>query len=82
VSLAISTKGHKASSEEAFIITITKLATGSSYTSLMEVFSVTTDTFISRVFKTTIQLLDSEADGVYMAIAFSVGFICFLGSRR
>jgi hypothetical protein len=43
VSLAISTKGHKASSEEAFIITVTKLATGSSNTSLMEVFGVSTD---------------------------------------
>jgi hypothetical protein len=64
VSLAISTKGDKASSEEAFIITITKLATGSSNTSLMEVFGVTTDTFISRVFKTTIQLLDNKCDGI------------------
>jgi hypothetical protein len=64
MSLAISTKGHKASSEEAFIITITELATGSSNTSLMEVFGVSMDTFISRVFKTTVELLDNKADGV------------------
>jgi hypothetical protein len=37
VFLTISTRGHKASSEEAFIITATKLATGRSNTSLMEV---------------------------------------------
>jgi hypothetical protein len=64
VSLASSTKGHKASSEEAFIITITKLATGRSNTSLMEVFGVTADTFISIVFKTTIQLLENKCDGI------------------
>jgi len=51
VSLTILTKGHKASSEEAFIITPTELATSSTSTSLVEVFGATTDTFISRVFK-------------------------------
>jgi hypothetical protein len=51
VMFSISPKGHKASSEEAFIITITKLATSRSSTSLMEVFGATTDTFISRVYK-------------------------------
>jgi hypothetical protein len=60
VSLTISTRGHKASSEEAFIITVT----GRTITSLMEVFGATTDTFISRVFKKTIQLLGNKADGV------------------
>jgi hypothetical protein len=64
VSLTISTRGHKASSEEAFIITLTKLATGSTSTSLVEVFGATTDTFISRVFKETIHLLDNKADGL------------------
>ena len=51
VSLTILTKGHKASSEEAFIITPTELATTSTSKSLVEVFGATTDTFISRVFK-------------------------------
>jgi hypothetical protein len=46
------------------IITITKLATGRTNTSLMEVFGVVTDTFISRVYKKTIEVLDNEADGV------------------
>jgi hypothetical protein len=49
LNFVISTKGHKASSEEAFILTLTKLAAGSSNTSLMEVFGVSMDTFISRV---------------------------------
>jgi hypothetical protein len=64
VTLAISTRGHKASSEEAFIITLTKLATGSTSTTLIKVFGATTDTFISRVFKTTVELLDNKADGL------------------
>jgi len=64
VTLNISTRGHKASSEEAFIITLTKLATGSTSTSLVEVFGATTDTFISRVYSTTIALLDNKADGL------------------
>jgi hypothetical protein len=34
----MSTRGHKASSEEAFIITLTKLATGRTSTSLVEAF--------------------------------------------
>ncbi len=38
LTFTISTVGHLASSEEALIITLTKLATGSTNTSLMEVF--------------------------------------------
>ncbi len=60
----ISTVGHKASSEEAFLITIMKLATGRTNTSLMEVFGIITDTFISRVYKYTLVVLDNMADGV------------------
>ncbi len=37
----ISTRGHKASTEEAFIITITKLAAGRTSESLMDVFGDT-----------------------------------------
>jgi hypothetical protein len=64
VSLTISTSGHKASSEEAFIIILTKLATGRASTSWVEVFGASTDTFISRVYNTTVELLDNKADGV------------------
>jgi len=77
VSLTILTRGHKASSEEAFIITLTKLATGSTSTSLVEVFGATTDTFISRVYKKTIDLLTIRLMGCYLAITYDVGFICF-----
>ncbi len=49
LTFTISTVGHKASSEEAFIITVTKLATGRTNTSLMEVFGLLTalGTFVS-----------------------------------
>jgi hypothetical protein len=43
VMFSIFSKGQKASSEEAFIITIVKLATGRCSTSLMEDFGATTD---------------------------------------
>ncbi len=43
---------------------LTKLATGSTNTSLVEVFGATTDTFISRVYKTTVELLDNKAEGI------------------
>ena len=64
VTFNISTVGHKASSEEAFIITATNLATGRTNTSLMEVFGIVTDTFISRVFKYTLEVLDNKAEGI------------------
>jgi len=64
VSLTISIRGHKASSEEAFIITLTKLATGRTNTSLVEIYGATTETFISRVFKETIHLLNNKAEGI------------------
>jgi hypothetical protein len=57
VMFTVSTSGHKASSEEAFIITVTKLATGRTNTSLMEVFGVVTNTFISRVYKKKTQMI-------------------------
>jgi hypothetical protein len=76
VTFNISTVGQKASSEEAFIITATKLATGRANTSLMEVFGIVTDTFISRVFKYTLQ------KGFYTAIACSAGYICSQSLRR
>jgi hypothetical protein len=60
VSLTISTRGHKASSEEAFIITLTNLATSRTSTSLVEVFGDITDTFISGVY----ELLSNKADGI------------------
>jgi hypothetical protein len=63
VSLTISTRGQKDSSED-FIITLTKFATGRTSTSLVEVFGATANTFISRVCKTTVELFNNKADGV------------------
>jgi hypothetical protein len=64
VTFNISTVGHQASSEEAFIITVTKLATGRTNTSLMEVFGVVTNTFISRVYKYTLEIHDNKAERI------------------
>jgi len=59
-----------------FIITLTILATGSTNTSLVEIFGATTDIFISRGFNKTIELLDNKADGVFMGMVCSVVYIC------
>jgi len=65
----VSTKGHKASSDKAFIINLTKLATGNTSTSLVEVFGATTDIFILRVFKKTLDLLGNRADTWKLLVA-------------
>ncbi len=82
VNLNISTRGHKASFEEAFIITLTKLATVSTSTSLVEVFGATTDTFISRVYATTISLLDNKADRLLHGNVCSIGCCCLQSLQR
>jgi hypothetical protein len=64
VMFTIPTSGHKISSEEAFIITATKLATGRTNTSLLEVFSIVTNTFISRVYKYMLEVINNKADGI------------------
>ncbi|MFN9982942.1 MAG: hypothetical protein ACK53Y_23640 [bacterium] len=56
----ISTRWHKASSEEAFIIALTKLAASSTNTRFVKIFGATTDTFISRVYQNTISSLDNK----------------------
>jgi hypothetical protein len=76
VTFTISTVGHKASSEEAFIITVTKLVTGRTNTSLMEVFGVVTDTFISRVYKKQLKYSTIRLMEFYTAIVCSIGYIC------
>jgi hypothetical protein len=63
-SFIISQRGHKASSEEAFIITLTKIALGKTNVDLTEVFSATMDTFIGRVYSFFLEVLDNKADGI------------------
>jgi hypothetical protein len=60
----ISQRGHKASSEEAFIITLTKIASSKTNVDLTEVFGATTDTFIGRVYSFFLEVLDNKADGI------------------
>jgi hypothetical protein len=76
VSLTISTRGHKASSEEAFIITLTKLATGSTSTSLVEVFGATTDTLSQESSRKPSIYSTIRQMGCYTAIVCSVGYHC------
>jgi hypothetical protein len=38
----------------------------------MEIFGTTIDTFISRVYRKIIEVLDNKADGIYMVIGYSV----------
>jgi hypothetical protein len=78
VSFTISTRGHLASWEEAFIITITKqTATGRTSTSLTKVFTATMGTFISpESTRRQLKYLTLRQMGFYRAIAYSIGCIC------
>jgi hypothetical protein len=78
VSFTISTRGHLASWEEAFIITITKqTATGRTSTSLTKVFTATMGTFISpESTRRQLKYLTLRQMGFYRAIACSIGCIC------
>jgi len=59
-----SQQGYKASSEEAFIITLTKIALGKTNVDLTEVFGATMDTFIGRVYSFFLEVLNNKADGI------------------
>jgi len=78
VSFTISPRGHLASREEAFIITITKqTATGRTSTSLTKVFTATMGTFISpESTRRQLKYLTLRQMGFYRAIAYSIGCIC------
>jgi len=82
VTLVISTRGHKASSEEALIITLTKLATGSTSTSLVKVFGATTSTFIRECSKLKWSYSIIRQIDFFTGIACSIGCICFLSLWR
>ncbi len=60
----ISQRGHKASSEEVFIITLTKIASGKTNVDLTELFGATTGTFIGRVYSIFLEALENKADGI------------------
>jgi hypothetical protein len=55
---------HKASSEEAFILTITKVATGHSNVALADLFGFSGDGMVSLIYQYLIGVLDNKARGL------------------
>jgi len=61
---ALMDRGHKASSEEAFIITLTKLATGHSNVMLADVFGYSGDGMVSLIYRYLMGVLNNKACGL------------------
>jgi hypothetical protein len=55
---------HKASSEEAFILTVTKTATGHSNVALADLFGFSGDGMVSLIYQFLIGVLDNKARGL------------------
>ena len=55
---------HYASLKEAFIITLTKLATGDSNVVLADCFGFSGDGMVSLIYRFTIDVLDNKARGL------------------
>jgi hypothetical protein len=64
VMFTLSENSHFASSEEAFIITLTKLATGDSNVVLADCFGCSGDGMVSLIYRYTIGELDNKARGL------------------
>jgi hypothetical protein len=64
VVFALTNRGHKASSEEAFILTITKIATGHSNVALADIFGFSGDGIVSLIYRFVIGVLDNKARGL------------------
>jgi hypothetical protein len=60
----VSTKGNLASSEEAFILAMVKLATGKSNVELADLFGFCGDAMVSLIYCCTIGVLDNKATGI------------------
>jgi len=61
---ALTNRGHKASSEEAFINTLTKLTTGHNNAVLADIFSFSGDRMVSLIYRFLISVLDKKARGL------------------
>jgi hypothetical protein len=61
---ALTNRGHKASSEEAFILTVTKIATGHSNVALADIFGYSVDGMVSLIYCFMIGVLDNKAHGL------------------
>jgi len=62
--LALTDRGHKASSEEAFILTITEIATGRSNVALADLFGFSGDGMVSLIYRYLNGVLDNKARGL------------------
>jgi hypothetical protein len=60
----LSNRGHYASSEEAFILMLTKLATGDTNLVLADTFSYLGDGMVSLIYRFMISILDNKARGI------------------
>jgi len=61
---ALTNRGHKASSEEAFILTMSKIATGHSNVALADIFGFSGDGMVSLIYRFMIGVLDNKARGL------------------
>jgi len=61
---ALMNRGHKASSEEAFIVTLTKMATGHNNVVLADMFGFSGDGMVSLIYCFLIGVLDNKARGL------------------
>jgi hypothetical protein len=61
---ALTNRGHKASSEEAFILTVTKIATGHSNVALADIFGFSGDGMVSLIYRSMFGVLDNKARGL------------------
>ncbi len=61
---ALTNRGHKASSEEAFIVTLTKLASGHNNVVLADMFGFSGDGMVSLIYHFMIGVLDNKARGL------------------
>jgi hypothetical protein len=76
VSLTISTRDHKAASEKAFIITLTKLATGSTSTSLVRCLVPLQTPLSPGPTKRLLSYSTIRQMGCYIAIGSFVSSVC------
>jgi len=60
----VSTKGNLASSEEVFILTMVKLATGKTNVELADLFGFCGDAMVSMIYRHMIGVLDNKATGI------------------
>jgi len=64
---ALMKRSHYASSEEAFIVTLTKLATGHSNVVLADIFAFSRDGMVSLIYHYMIGVLNNKARGILHA---------------